>query len=88
MFIVQRVVHGPVTTYLVTEWEGTPVEGQFYEEYLQAVTVPDDALFRVEKILQRRGTQVKVRWLGWPSKYDSWIPKLALTNGRRPRKRA
>ena len=80
VFIVNRVVPCPVMTYSVMEWDGTPVEGQLYEENLQAVTIPDDALFRVEKILQQRGTQVKVRWMGWPSKYDSWIPKSALTN--------
>ena len=78
VFLVQRVVPGPVPTYRLTEWDGTPLEGQFYEEDVQPVTVPDDALFRVEKIVQRRGTQVKVRWMGWPRKYDSWIPKSAL----------
>ena len=63
---MQRVVPGPVTTYRLTEWDGTPLEGQFYEEEVQPVFISDDALFRVEKIMQRRGTQVKVRWMGWP----------------------
>ena len=30
--------------------------------------------FRVEKVLKRKGHNVLVRWKGWPSKYDSWIP--------------
>ena len=34
----------------------------------------DDPLFRVEKVLKRKGRQVLVRWKGWPAKYDSWIP--------------
>ena len=80
VFIVRRVVRGPVVTYHLEEWDGTPLEGSFYEQDVQKVTVPDDALFRVEKILQRRGHAVKVRWLGWPPKYDSWVPRSSLTH--------
>ena len=78
VFVVRRVVPGALPTYRVQEWDGTPVEGTFYEEDLQKVTMPDDALFRVEKILARRGTRIKVRWLGWPAKYDSWIERAQL----------
>jgi len=42
--------------------------------------VPDDALFCVEKVLQRRRQEVKVRWKGWPKTYDSWIPKRSLAS--------
>ena len=78
VFVVRRVVPGVAPTYRVQEWDGTVVEGSFYEEDLQKVTVPDDALFRVEKIVARRGTRIKVRWMGWPVKYDSWIERSQL----------
>ena len=78
VFVVQRVVPGPVVTYKLKEWDGTPLEGSFYEEDVQKVTVPNEALFRVEKTLQRRGRMVKVHWLGWPKKYDSWVPRSSL----------
>ncbi|XP_068684361.1 uncharacterized protein [Montipora foliosa] len=78
VFIVRRMVRGPVVTYHLEEWDGMPLEGSFYEQDVQKVTVPDDALFGVEEILQRRGHVVKVRWLGWPPKYDSWVPRSAL----------
>ena len=42
--------------------------------------MPDDALFRVEKVLQRPRQEVEVRWKGWPKKYDSWIPKRSLVS--------
>ena len=61
--IVQRVVPGPVTTYLLTEWDGTTLEGQFYED-VQPVTLSTGALFRIENNMQRHGTQVKVGWMG------------------------
>ena len=80
VFILRRVVRGPAVTYKLDEWGGTALDGSFYEEDVQKVTVPDEALFRVEMIMQRRGSSVNVRWLGWPSKYDSWIPRSALRN--------
>jgi len=66
----------------VRSTRGIYFEGTFYKEDLQKVDVPDDALFRVEKVLQRRRKEVKVRWKGWPKKCDSWIPKSSLTRLR------
>ena len=73
VFRIQRVIQGPVLMYKVEEFGGTPVKGTFYAEDLQKVTVDDDMLWRVEKVLKRRRGQMLVRWKGWPAKYDSWI---------------
>ena len=78
VFLVVRVTPGVVPTYKIKEWDGTPLTGTFYGEDLQKVTVRDDGLFRVEKIVKRKGDKVLVRWKGWPDKYDSWIEKRAL----------
>jgi len=74
VFIVSYVRQDPMAAYKVTEWDGTPIEGTFYPQDLQKVNVTDDSLFCVEKVLKRKKGQVLVRWKGWPSKYDSWIP--------------
>ena len=74
VFSVSTVKNGPPPQYKVVEWDGTPIRGIFYEEDLQKVVVDDQSLFRVEKVLKRKKGQVLVRWKGWPSKYDSWIP--------------
>ena len=79
VFVVGRTVAGVAPTYKIHEWDGTPVEGTFYAEDLQKVTVRDDDLFRVEKIVKRKGDKVLVRWKGCTDKYDSWIEKRALT---------
>ena len=73
VFRIRRVIQGPVLMYKVEEFDGTSVQGTFYTEDLQKVTVDDDMLWRVEKVLKRRHGQMLVRWKGWPSKYDSWI---------------
>lgn len=78
VFVIDRVKRGPVPTFRITKWDGTPIKGTFYTQDLQKVNVPDDALFRVEKVLRRKGTKMLVRWKGWPNKYDSWIEKSAV----------
>ena len=75
VFIVSRVVPGSVVTYRIKEMDDTPLEGTFYSQDLQKVTVSDDDLYRVEKVLKRKGNKLLVRWKGWPDKYDSWIDK-------------
>ena len=32
VFVVHRVIPGPVPTYKIREWDDTPVQGTFYEE--------------------------------------------------------
>ena len=74
VLVVTHVRRHPVVTYGLSEWDGTPIKGTFYEPDVQKVQVLDDLLFRVEKVLKRKGRNVLVRCKGWPSKYDSWIP--------------
>ena len=74
VFVVTHVRRHPVVTYRLSEWDGTPIKGTFYEPNVQKVQVSDDSLFRGEKVLKRKGRNVLVRWKGRPSKYDSWIP--------------
>ena len=74
VFVVTHVRRHPVVTYRLSEWDGTPIKGTFYEPDVQKVQVSDDSLFRVEKVFKRKGRNVLVRWKGWPAKYDSWIP--------------
>ena len=62
VFLIDRAVPGPVVTYKIKEWDGTPVKGTFCEQDVQKVDVPHDALFPVEKVLQRRRQEVNVRW--------------------------
>ena len=61
VFVVHRVVPGPVPTYKIREWDDTPVQGAFYEVDLQKVHVSDQALFRIEKVLKRQ------KIVGWSS---------------------
>ena len=47
VFVVHRVIPGPVPTFKIHKWDDTPVQGTFYEEDLQKVHVSE--VFRIEK---------------------------------------
>ena len=61
VFEVARVMRGVVPMYNISEWDGTPLNGTFYTQDLQNVTMMDDDLFRVEKIVKRKGVK---SWYG------------------------
>ena len=37
-----------MVTYKITEWDGTPIKGSFYEPDLQKVSVADDSLYVID----------------------------------------
>jgi len=78
VFVVRSTRRGKVPSYKIEEWDGTPVEGTFYAQDLQKVTLEDDDPFRIEKIVKHKGNKVLVRWKNWPDKYDTWLDKGAL----------
>lgn len=80
IFTIRSVSRGPpVTTYKIDEYDGTPLKGTFYKQDLQKVYMSEeDDLFRIDKIVKRKGNKVLVHWKGWPDKYDSWIDKKEL----------
>lgn len=75
VFVVRGVRKGSVSTYKIEEWDGTPIHGTFYAQDLQKVSVGDNDIFRIDKIVKRKGDKVLVKWKGWPDKYNSWLEK-------------
>ena len=74
--MIRRVRPAKVTTYKVEEWDGTVVDGTFYAQDLQKVDVKDDDLFRIDKIVKRKGDKVLVRWkVGQSSTTVGWIKR-------------
>ena len=60
-FVVKRAISRRVPTYKIEEFDGTPFQGTFYGEEPQKVSLDDASLFRVEKVLRRRGNRSYVR---------------------------
>ena len=68
--------------YRLKDNDGSVLEGTFYERELQRVHQFEADLFRIENILNMQGKgkhlEYLVRWSGWPSKYDQWLPASTL----------
>lgn len=63
-------------TYLLKDENNVEILGSVYEEELQPVKNPNE--FLVEKIIRRRGDQAYVKWLGFGTEYNQWIPATDL----------
>ena len=79
IFKVKKVLRGDPNMYEIEDHEGEPIIGKFYEEELSRVDKKDD-VYRVEKILKRKKGMVLVKWLGYDSKHNSWIPEKDIQN--------
>jgi hypothetical protein len=84
LFTISRKVPGR-NAYHIEDDHGEELEGTFYAKELQQVVKTDDD-YEVEEVLaykkRRVGKkiipEVKVRWKGYPSSLDSWIPQADL----------
>jgi len=53
----------------------TPTRHSLYEPKLQKRT---HEMFRIEKVIRRKGNKSLVKWLGYPEIFDSWADKDEL----------
>lgn len=72
IFKITKVQHTNPVTYLLEDYQGNPIKGGFYELELQKSKFPDTYL--IEKVLRRKKDQLFVKWLGFASDHNSWIP--------------
>lgn len=80
--VSRRYFRGGTAIYKVEDFHGDEIIGTFYQHELQKVSVEEDKLWKVDKILERRKrkgrNEVLVRWLYWPSSFDSWEKEESL----------
>ena len=77
IFTVSQQIPRDPPVYKLKDYDQEELSGTFYNEELQKVIKEDD-VYEVEKILKSRGKgknkEVFVKWLGYPAKFNSWIP--------------
>ena len=75
--ITERAMKQGIPVYSIKDYENDPISGHFYEEEMQKVILSDDTVYKIEEILKRRKRgrrkEALVKWMGWPSKFNSWI---------------
>ena len=75
MFTISAVQYTDPPTYKITDYNGEEIKGSFYEQELQKTA---QEIFRIEKIIRRRGNESLVKWVGYPDSFNSWVDNEAL----------
>jgi hypothetical protein len=64
--------------YKIADLLSEPIDGVFYHQELQRVKYSPTASFQIERVLRKRykkgRSEVLVQWVGYPAKFNSWIP--------------
>ncbi|KAK7460750.1 hypothetical protein BaRGS_00038828 [Batillaria attramentaria] len=76
LFTIHRRLKTHPYVYTIRDDRGELIKGTFYEPELQKVH--DTGVYKIEKVLRRRGRQVLVKWLGYSDEFNSWIPVATI----------
>ena len=60
---------------MISDLNGEKTAGIFYEKELQK---NNQEKFRIEKVFQRKGDKLYVKWKGYNNSFNSWIDKKDL----------
>lgn len=74
VFQIVQVIPHTIPVYTLKDLLGELLVGKFYEQELVLVRNFDrNKSVTIDKVLQRKGNRIKVRWLGYGKEHDSWI---------------
>ena len=79
IFTIKAKIHSIPVRYELQDLLGEAVKGSFYEAELVKVPMDSNREFKIEKILgyrkqKNKPREAKVRWYGYGSRHDSFIP--------------
>ena len=72
VFVVSKIKNTVPWTYVISDLNGEPITGTFYEKELQRTS---QKKFRIDKIIKRKGDKLYIKWKGYDSRFNSWIDK-------------
>ncbi|KAJ8316756.1 hypothetical protein KUTeg_005702 [Tegillarca granosa] len=82
--IFERYRQQGINMYKVKDFLGTELSGNFYSSELQLVKKDKERLWDIEKVLKKKKVKGQmmylVKFLGWNSKYNQWIPAKEVKN--------
>ena len=75
VFAIKKVKNTIPWTYIINNLNGEEITGTLYEKELQKTNQKE---FRIEKVIQRKGDKLYVKWKGYNSLFNCWIDKKDL----------
>ena len=75
VFTVSKIQYTNPITYRIIDFNNEEIEGTFYEEELQKST---QEVFRIEKIIKKKGKKSFVKWIGYNKSFNSWVDNKDL----------
>ncbi|PFX12774.1 putative uncharacterized transposon-derived protein F54H12.3 [Stylophora pistillata] len=73
IFVVDEVQYTQPITYKLKDLLGEEIKGTFYEQEMLKAKQSLSGLFRIEKVIRKKGKQALVKWSGYPEKFNSWV---------------
>ena len=75
VFVVSKIKNTVSWIYIISDLNGKPIFGGFYEKELQKTS---QKKFGIEKVVKRKGDKLYVKWKEYDSCFNSWIDKKDL----------
>ena len=75
VFIITKIKDTDPWTYAISDLNGEPITGSFYEKELEKT---NQEKFRIEKVLKRKGDILYAKWKGHNNSFNSSINKKDL----------
>ena len=74
-FISIKIKNTVPWTHIINDLNGEETTGTFYEKKLQKTNQKE---FRIEKVLEKKGDKLYVKWKDYDNLFNSWIDKKDL----------
>ena len=72
VFIVSKIKDTVSWTYVISDLNGEPITGSFYEKELQKTS---QKKFIIGKVIKRKDDKLFVKWKGYNNSFNSWTDK-------------
>ena len=77
VFTFSEIQYTNYITYKITDQNEEEIQGSFYEQELQKT---NQEMFRIEKVIRKKGDKSLVKWLGYPESFNSWVDTKSITS--------
>ena len=70
---MSKIQYTDPPTYKIKDYSNDEIQGTFYE--LQKT---NQQVYRIKKIIRKRGDKSLVKWFGYPTSFNSWVENKDL----------